>query len=74
MNEVLESSPDEITYLQNYSYVFDPEKSCPGCTEDDYVVTPNVGVLVCGHACSCVVFSFQANFKILHNCVRNTSV
>jgi len=44
-NTILSMDADNITYLQNYSYVFDPEHSCAGCLETDNVTTPNIGLL-----------------------------
>lgn len=45
INAVVEQNDYEITYLQNYSYVFDPATSCEGCNENDMVWAPNIAVL-----------------------------
>ncbi len=37
---------DSLTYLQYKAYVFDKEKSCLNCSEDDVVLTPNIPMLV----------------------------
>ena len=37
-------SPDEpsVTYKVAKQYYFAPELSCPECSEDDYVIVPNI--------------------------------
>ena len=47
INAVVEQNDYEITYLQNYSYVFDPVTSCESCSENDSIWAPNVPALVC---------------------------
>jgi len=41
-NEVSDMNENEITYKQLYSYTFDPNMSCPGCSESDMIYTPNI--------------------------------
>ena len=47
-NVILHQDEYEITYLQNYSYVFDAETSCSTCSEHDVIIIPNIAVLVSG--------------------------
>ena len=35
-----------LTYLENKTYIFDQEKSCSDCTEQDNITTPNIVALV----------------------------
>jgi len=44
-NEVLELNEDKITYLQNYSYVFESSLSCPGCNENTQIFAPNIALI-----------------------------
>jgi len=46
VNQILHMNADEITYLQNYTYTFDPSRSCPNCSENDMFYTPNAPYLV----------------------------
>lgn len=41
-NYVLQRNSDEITYMQNYSYIFDSSTSCITCTENDVIHSPNI--------------------------------
>lgn len=41
-NSVLDYNEHNITYEQNYSFVFDQSRSCPTCYEDDVIITPNI--------------------------------
>ncbi|XP_047127065.1 lysosome membrane protein 2 isoform X1 [Hydra vulgaris] len=45
INAVVEQNDYEITYLQNYSYVFDPVTSCQNCSESDMIWAPDIAVL-----------------------------
>jgi len=54
-NVILHQNENEITYLQNYSYVFDPATSCANCSENDTIITPNLAVI-----------TFQAKLKDLN--------
>lgn len=47
-NHIIDYNVNNITYLQNYSYVFDPDTSCVDCSEEDYFFTPNTPILTIG--------------------------
>jgi len=37
-----EDNGNLLTYNENKTYIFDPEQSCPNCTEDDVITTANI--------------------------------
>ena len=41
-----EDDGNQLTYVQNKTYVFDTEKSCPNCSENDVITTANLVPLV----------------------------
>ena len=56
-NEIRENIPlaweddgNLLTYNENKTYIFDPERSCLNCTEDDVITTANIVPLV-GNFC-----------------------
>ena len=42
VNEVVEMTDDNITYLENYLYYFDANASCDTCYEEDFVYSPSI--------------------------------
>lgn len=43
---VWEDNGNLLTYKENKTFIFDPEKSCTNCKESDIVTTPNIVPLV----------------------------
>ncbi|XP_047126064.1 platelet glycoprotein 4 isoform X2 [Hydra vulgaris] len=46
LKSVLSADEYTLTYLQNYSYIFEKETSCKECNEDDIIYTPSLAAAI----------------------------